>query len=142
MCDCDAFVDIFLEQTALVGQVSEEFNLLPVENEELRRISEKAAIEAMKPKEKVQYIDDISPDITNAAILLPTNKGHFVVCFARGCWLHLQLLTTFPATKQIGQGQGPREQVYPYPAKRAVGSYFRVLQRIPLLAFQNSQGQA
>lgn len=40
MCDCDAFVDIFLEQTALVGQVSEEFNLLPVENEELRRISE------------------------------------------------------------------------------------------------------
>ncbi|KAJ5355064.1 uncharacterized protein N7496_012276 [Penicillium cataractarum] len=66
------------KQTALVGQVSEEFNLLPVENEELRRISEKAAIQAMKPKEKVQYVDDISPDITNAAILLPTNKGHFV----------------------------------------------------------------
>jgi transcription initiation factor TFIIF subunit beta len=77
----DSFADFFLEQTALVGQVSEEFNFLPVENEELRRISEKAAVEAMKPKEKVQYIDDISPDITNAAILLPSNKGHFVVSF-------------------------------------------------------------
>ncbi|EPS31499.1 hypothetical protein POX_h09782 [Penicillium oxalicum] len=66
------------KQTALVGQVNEEFNLLPVENEELRRISEKAAMEALKPKEKVQYVDDITPDITNAAILLPTNKGHFV----------------------------------------------------------------
>lgn len=77
----DSFADLFLEQTALVGQVSEEFNFLPVENEELRRISEKAAVEAMKPKEKVQYIDDISPDITNAAILLPSNKGHFVVSF-------------------------------------------------------------
>lgn len=62
---------------------------MPVENEELRRISEKAAIQAMKPKEKVQYVDDISPDITNAAILLPTNKGHFVVSFKvpAGCFL-------------------------------------------------------
>lgn len=55
---------------------------MPVENEELRRISEKAAMEALKPKEKVQYVDDITPDITNAAILLPTNKGHFVVSFS------------------------------------------------------------
>lgn len=113
---------------------------MPVENEELRRISEKAAILALKPKEKVQYVDDITPDITNAAILLPTNKGHFVVSSQVTIRSHLQILTTFLATTQADQGQGPRKQGYSYASKRAFGPYLRVLPRIPLLAVQDAQG--
>lgn len=69
----------FLEHTALAGAVSEEFNCLPVENEEFRRISEKRALEALKPRKETVFIDKIPGKIIQARHALPTERGQFVV---------------------------------------------------------------
>jgi transcription initiation factor TFIIF subunit beta len=64
-----------------VGAVSEEFNCLPVENEEFRRISELRALEALKPRKETVFIDKIPGKIIQARHALPSEKGQFVVCF-------------------------------------------------------------
>ena len=67
------------EQTALVGSVSEEFNTLPVENEEFRAISEKKALEALKPKRETVFIDKVPGKLLQPRNALPGEKGAFVV---------------------------------------------------------------
>ncbi|KAF7118607.1 hypothetical protein CNMCM5793_008145 [Aspergillus hiratsukae] len=66
------------EQTALVGGVSEEFNCLPVENEEFRLLSEKRALEALKPKRETVFIDKVPGKLLQARNVLPGDKGAFV----------------------------------------------------------------
>ncbi|KAJ5766196.1 uncharacterized protein N7511_003812 [Penicillium nucicola] len=66
------------KQTALVGAVSEEFNCLPVENEEFRQISEKRALEALKPRKETMFIDKIPGKILQSRHALPTEQGQFV----------------------------------------------------------------
>ncbi|KAI3076350.1 hypothetical protein CBS147339_5184 [Penicillium roqueforti] len=66
------------KHTALAGAVSEEFNCLPVENEEFRRISEKRALEALKPRKETVFIDKIPGKIIQARHALPTERGQFV----------------------------------------------------------------
>ena len=68
-----------------MGSVSEEFNCLPVENEEFRRISEKRALEASKPKRETAFIEKIPGKILQQRHALPGSQSAFVVsCF---CYL-------------------------------------------------------
>lgn len=71
--------DLTTEQTAIAGRVSEEFNCLPVENEEFRQISEKRALEALKPKRGTVFIDKIPGKLLQARHALPNEKATFVV---------------------------------------------------------------
>ncbi|PLN82749.1 transcription initiation factor IIF, beta subunit [Aspergillus taichungensis] len=64
--------------TALVGSVGEEFNCLPVENEEFRMLSEKKALEALKPKRETVFIDKVPGKLLQARNLLPGEKSAFV----------------------------------------------------------------
>ncbi|KAJ5118110.1 Transcription initiation factor IIF beta subunit [Penicillium atrosanguineum] len=66
------------KHTALVGQVSEEFNCLPVENEEFRRISEQRALEALKPRKETVFIDKIPGKFMQNRHALPVEKNTFV----------------------------------------------------------------
>lgn len=89
----------FLENTALAGAVSEEFNCLPVENEEFRRISEKRALEALKPRKETVFIDKIPGKIIQARHALPTERGQFVVRLLHLClFFEARLLTSFAAS--------------------------------------------
>ncbi|OJJ98239.1 hypothetical protein ASPACDRAFT_122029 [Aspergillus aculeatus ATCC 16872] len=66
------------KQTALVGSIGEEFNCLPVENEEFRMLSEKKAMEALKPKRETVFIDKIPGKLLQSRNALPSDKGAFV----------------------------------------------------------------
>ncbi|KAJ5591896.1 uncharacterized protein N7459_002265 [Penicillium hispanicum] len=66
------------KQTALIGRIGEEFNCLPVENEEFRRISEQRALEALKPKKETMFIDKIPGKVLQSRHALPVEKGTFV----------------------------------------------------------------
>ncbi|KAJ5765724.1 hypothetical protein N7520_005283 [Penicillium odoratum] len=66
------------KQTALIGRVSEEFNCLPVENEEFRKISEIRALEALKPRRGVKFVEKIPAHLLQARHALPVDKGTFV----------------------------------------------------------------
>lgn len=124
-----------LEHTALAGAVSEEFNCLPVENEEFRRISEKRALEALKPRKETVFIDKIPGKIIQARHALPTERGQFVVCFLAFLFMfEARLLTSPAASHTTYQRKIPGEQVHPYATKRASGSYLPVLPRIQILA--------
>lgn len=75
-----AHTDVPAEQTGIAGRVSEEFNCLPVENEEFRRISEKRALEALRPKRETVFVEKLPGQILQARHALPGDKGAFVVC--------------------------------------------------------------
>ncbi|KAL4889318.1 transcription initiation factor IIF, beta subunit-domain-containing protein [Aspergillus ambiguus] len=66
------------KQTALVGSVGEEFNCLPVENEEFQRLSEKKALEALKPKRETVFIDKVPGKLLQPRNALPGEKSSFV----------------------------------------------------------------
>ncbi|OJJ46126.1 hypothetical protein ASPZODRAFT_133124 [Penicilliopsis zonata CBS 506.65] len=66
------------KQTALQGRVNEEFNCLPVENEEFRRISEKRALEALKPKRETMFIDRVPGKLLQSRHALPGDRATFV----------------------------------------------------------------
>ncbi|KAL5336832.1 transcription initiation factor IIF, beta subunit-domain-containing protein [Aspergillus crustosus] len=66
------------KQTALVGHVKEEFNCLPVENDEFRHLSEKKALEALKPKRETVFIDKIPGKMLQSRHLLPGEQSAFV----------------------------------------------------------------
>lgn len=68
-----------IEQTALVGHVKEEFNCLPVENEEFRQISERKALEALKPKRETVFIDKLPGKMLQSRHALPGEQSAFVV---------------------------------------------------------------
>lgn len=69
----------WIEQTALLGSVGEEFNTLPVENDEFRAISERKALEALKPKRETVFIDKVPGKLLQPRNALPGEKGAFVV---------------------------------------------------------------
>lgn len=91
----------FLEHTALAGSVGEEFNCLPVENEEFRRISEKRALEALKPRKETVFIDKIPDKVKQAGHALPSDRSQFVVCLCIPCLdVTIKLLTSFAASNE------------------------------------------
>ena len=123
------------EQTAIAGRVSEEFNCLPVENEEFQRISEKRALEALKPKRETKFIDKIPGKILQARNALPNERGAFVVCICRSTrFLSLQLTLYPTADDETRQGPRARKQDHTHAAKRIVGSYLSMFPRVQILA--------
>lgn len=126
-----------IELTALVGSVGEEFNCLPVENEEFRMLSEKKALEALKPKRETVFIDKVPGKLLQARNLLPGEKSAFVVCFplSHYCFTLARLIYS-TASDKGPQAQTPGEQVYAYAAERAAGPDLPVFPRIQILAVQ------
>lgn len=68
-----------VEQTALVGKVADEFNCIPVENEEFQRISEAKALEALKPRRETKFVSKITGTMLQPKNIVPGDKGAFVV---------------------------------------------------------------
>ncbi|OJJ84672.1 transcription factor IIF subunit TFG2 [Aspergillus glaucus CBS 516.65] len=66
------------KRTGLVGSVGEEFNTLPVENEEFRMISERKALEALKPKRETVFIDKVPGKLLQPRNALPGDRSAFV----------------------------------------------------------------
>lgn len=66
------------KQTAIVGKVNEEFNCIPVENEEFRQIAETRALDALKPKREIVFIDKIPGKLLQPRNALPGAQGAFV----------------------------------------------------------------
>ena len=88
------------EQTALVGSVSEEFNCLPVENEEFRLLSEKKALEALKPKRETVFIDKLPGKLLQPRNALPGEKGAFVVSLSLAILVNCPIINTFSSKQQ------------------------------------------
>lgn len=121
-----------LEQTALVAQVGQEFNCLPVENEEFRRISEQRALEALKPRKETVFIEKIPGKILQSRTALPSQQGAFVVCLPLS--MICALLTQSLASYETPQSQATGKQVYTDATKRVVGQNLRPFPRVPILA--------
>lgn len=121
------------EQTGLVGRVREEFNCLPVENEEFRRISEKRALEALKPKKETVFIEKIPGKILQSRHALPGQQGAFVVCLVLLVFLSPST-NTLLASDEARQRQAAGEQVYAHATERVARPYLRMLPPVPVLA--------
>jgi transcription initiation factor TFIIF subunit beta len=81
-CSCVAlFIRVLtpVEQTALVGKVADEFNCIPVENEEFQRISEAKALETLKPRRETKFVSKITGTMLQPKNVVPGDKGAFVV---------------------------------------------------------------
>ncbi|KAL2003928.1 hypothetical protein VTN02DRAFT_1624 [Thermoascus thermophilus] len=65
------------KQTAIVGKVRDEFNCIPVENEEFKRLSEARALEALKPRKETKFIHKV-PGKMLQPNALPGEKSAFV----------------------------------------------------------------
>lgn len=68
-----------LEQTSIAARVRDEFNCLPVENEEYRQITEKKALEALKPKRETKFIPRVTGKMLQLKHLGPQDKSAFTV---------------------------------------------------------------
>ncbi|KAL1988997.1 hypothetical protein VTN96DRAFT_5760 [Rasamsonia emersonii] len=66
------------KQTAIVAKVRDEFNCIPVENEEYQRISEARALEALKPKRETKFVPKITGKMLQPKNVVPGDKGAFV----------------------------------------------------------------
>lgn len=68
-----------IEQTSIAAKVKEEFNCLPVENEEYRQITEKKALEALKPKRETKFIPRVTGKMLQMNHPGPQEKSAFTV---------------------------------------------------------------
>ncbi|KAL1965804.1 hypothetical protein VTN77DRAFT_5125 [Rasamsonia byssochlamydoides] len=66
------------KQTAIVGKVRDEFNCIPVENEEFQRIAEARALGALKPRRETKFVPKISTKMLQPKNVVPGDKGAFV----------------------------------------------------------------
>lgn len=104
----------YTEQTALLGSVGEEFNTLPVENEEFRAISEKKALEALKPKRETIFIDKVPGKLLQPRNALPGEKSAFVVSIQSiFSSLSLIMLIANLHSKQQNQSRARRKKTKP-----------------------------
>ncbi|KAK2758739.1 hypothetical protein FQN54_003429 [Arachnomyces sp. PD_36] len=65
------------KQTSIAARVRDEFNCLPVENEEYRQITEKKALEALRPKRETKFISDETDKKLQLRHLGPADKSAF-----------------------------------------------------------------
>ncbi|KAL4969379.1 transcription factor IIF subunit TFG2 [Aspergillus stella-maris] len=66
------------KQTALAGHIGKEYNCLPIENEEFQKLSEKKALEALKPKRETVFIDKLPGKLLQGRHALPGEQSAFV----------------------------------------------------------------
>lgn len=122
------------EQTGISGRVSEEFNCLPVENEEFRQISEKRALEALKPKRETVFIDKLPGKLLQARHALPGDKGAFVVSIPLTELPRPDAKLTYPANNKTIQSARTRKQNHAHAPKRTPRSHLPVFPRVQILA--------
>jgi hypothetical protein len=92
-----------LEQTAIVAKVRDEFNCIPVENEEYRRLSEARVLEALKPKRETKFVPKITSKMLQPKNVIPGDKGAFVVSIFLDHWpviIDLLFALLMPYSKQ------------------------------------------
>ncbi|KKZ63900.1 transcription initiation factor TFIIF subunit beta [[Emmonsia] crescens] len=66
------------KQTAIVGSVRDEFNCLPVENEEYQRMAEARALDVLKPKRETLYIGKVSGEMLKPKTVAVADKSTFI----------------------------------------------------------------
>ncbi|KAK2784856.1 hypothetical protein FQN53_008189 [Emmonsiellopsis sp. PD_33] len=66
------------KQTAIVGSVRDEFNCLPVENEEYQRMAEARALDVLKPKRETVYIGKVSGEMMKPKTVAAVDKSTFI----------------------------------------------------------------
>ncbi|KMU92656.1 transcription initiation factor IIF subunit beta [Coccidioides immitis H538.4] len=66
------------KQTAIAARVHDEFNCLPVENEEYHRIAEKRALEALKPKRETKFIERVTGKMLQPKTAQAADKSNFI----------------------------------------------------------------
>jgi len=102
-------------------------------------ISERKALEALKPKRETVFIDKVPGKLLQPRNALPGDRSAFVVSFAVSLLFRISLyLTLPPASNETRQGQSARKQNHPYAAKRTAGSCLPMLPRIQVLAIQGA----
>ncbi|KAL1960962.1 hypothetical protein VTO42DRAFT_4850 [Malbranchea cinnamomea] len=66
------------KQTALAGRVHDEFNCLPVENEEYQRMAEERALQALKPKKETKFIEKLTGKMLQPKTAQQADKSKFI----------------------------------------------------------------
>ncbi|WEW59321.1 transcription initiation factor IIF, beta subunit [Emydomyces testavorans] len=66
------------KQTAIAARVHDEFNCLPVENEEYQRLAEKRALEALKPKRETKFIERVTGKMLQPKTAQAADKSQFI----------------------------------------------------------------
>ncbi|KAI1913451.1 hypothetical protein LOZ12_003183 [Ophidiomyces ophidiicola] len=66
------------KQTAIAARVHDEFNCLPVENEEYQKIAEKRALEALKPKRETKFIERVTGKMLQPKTAQAADKSNFI----------------------------------------------------------------
>ncbi|PGH26793.1 hypothetical protein AJ80_01559 [Polytolypa hystricis UAMH7299] len=66
------------KQTAIAAKVRDEFNCLPVENEEYQRIAEAKALEALKPKRETILIEKLTGKMLQPRTAQAADKSTFI----------------------------------------------------------------
>lgn len=97
-------------------------------------ISERRALEALKPKRETVFIDKVPGKLLQPRNALPGEKSAFVVILALSTFCWLLYLTTSLASNKTRQAQGARKQNYSDATKRTARSCLPVLPRIQILA--------
>ena len=66
-------------QTAITARVHDEFNCLPVENEEYQRLAEERALESLKPKRETKFIEKVPGKMLQPKTVAAADKSNFIV---------------------------------------------------------------
>lgn len=88
-----------------MAKVRDEFNCIPVENEEYQRISEARALEALKPKREAKFVPKITGKMLQPKNVVPGDKGAFVVSIITESFI--PSLFAFPRLMSIQQATKP-----------------------------------
>ncbi|EGE06650.1 transcription initiation factor IIF subunit beta [Trichophyton equinum CBS 127.97] len=65
-------------QTAITARVHDEFNCLPVENEEYQRLAEERALESLKPKRETKFIEKVPGKMLQPKTVAAADKSNFI----------------------------------------------------------------
>jgi hypothetical protein len=117
------FLTCCTEQTALVGKVRDEFNCIPVENEEFRRIAESRALEALKPKRETKFVGKVSGKLLQPRNLVPGDKGAFVVSIIFHTSSTILTANFFTASDETSESTRTRQQDDSHAAERITRPY-------------------
>lgn len=99
---------VWLEQTGIAARVHDEFNCLPVENEEFRRIAEERALETLKPRKELKFIEKVPGKMMQPKTVAAADKSTFIVSLkSHQCFFFF--FTKNPSLTANSKLQNPRK---------------------------------
>ncbi|KAK2740750.1 hypothetical protein FQN57_005982 [Myotisia sp. PD_48] len=66
------------KQTGIAARVHDEFNCLPVENEEYQKLAEKRALESLKPKRETKFIERVPGKMLQPKSVAAADRSNFI----------------------------------------------------------------